>query len=730
VTIRRIIVSSRINPFVLEANQYKRDIAVLAHYLKDASCYLSTMTGRSQQYCGDWLKKQLKPGGRFAFKDPKVKMLERQENGDRKEVETSLFKFLSATIKEKDVIAATLTTYLPVSTKKSLLAVFIGANIKKRSKAKKEMFAAKSAGDKTLTTVKNIEQINAKQANNSLSGAHVSKSTPLFNKTAHSTLTSTCRSTSGYGNANNEKFLAGNRHYWSPNITINNIISIINHSDYAKISSVMAKYGLKEPTREEVLKAIHRCTHHYWRDDQGWRDVVAVVDRLSGLQRAAFLYTGDFYHLKELNPEFIRGFLGKLITRCTHEHPDPDSVFKDCHEDQRSLATQIHQFELLPLCPLNPKTGEPENAEISKFKGQPVYARVASTLEHIENTINEHGDFIQAFFVTGNLPASLGVFPDSIRKVAVTSDTDSTIFTVQDWVQWYSGRISFEEEGMSVAATMIYLSAATITDILARMSANFGVSEDSLFKIAMKNEFKFDVFVATQVAKHYYAYISCQEGQIFSKHQEEIKGVHLKSSSVSKQVMKTAKEMMIDIMKTIMAEKPVDLHALVKQIGDIERDVYQAIAHGSPEFFKFVRINSPDSYKGEAHKSNYRHHLFWNEVFGLRDGEMPTPPYSCCNVSTDLDSATKTREWIENMEDRELAARVSAYLTKYDKKYLGTVWIPHQIVQRNGMPKEILDAMNARRIVKDACNVFYIVLETLGVYLSNDKLTKLVSDYY
>ena len=47
----------------------------------------------------------------------------------------------------------------------------------------------------------------------------------------------------------------------------------------------------------------------------------------------------------------------------------------------------------------------------------------------------------------------------------------------------------------------------------------------------MKNEYKFDVFVPTQVAKHYYASIGCQEGNLYKAQEPEIKGVHLKSSN-------------------------------------------------------------------------------------------------------------------------------------------------------------------------------------------------------
>ena len=113
-------------------------------------------------------------------------------------------------------------------------------------------------------------------------------------------------------------------------------------------------------------------------------------------------------------------------------------------------------------------------------------------------------------------------FPDSIRRSAITSDTDSTIFTVQDWVIWHKGKVEFSEGATALATSVvIYLHRKTITHVLARMSANFGIETERIHQIAMKNEFKFDVFVPTQVAKHYYALISCQEGNVFDFEEED-----------------------------------------------------------------------------------------------------------------------------------------------------------------------------------------------------------------
>src|SRR5690606_6403502 len=117
----------------------------------------------------------------------------------------------------------------------------------------------KMAGDKVAEKIGNSKQTTFKIKNNSLSGAHSSPYTILWNKSSHSTLTSTCRVATSYGNTNNEKFLYGNRHYWCPDIARNNIISIINNSDLEKMGQVMQKFNLRAPTVDELQALLIRC---------------------------------------------------------------------------------------------------------------------------------------------------------------------------------------------------------------------------------------------------------------------------------------------------------------------------------------------------------------------------------------------------------------------------------------------------------------------------------------
>lgn len=706
------------NPFVLEKEQYHRDLNIFQHYVDDAAAYLHISTKRPLEECRNFVLNNLKSGGKFEFKDPAVRYLERQENGDRVEKVCSLSRYIGHSVENNQLISPTFTTYVNPKQVKSLLVDFIDGNVKARSVAKKAMFKAKMAGQKLLEFLKKLEQGNKKISNNSISGAHVSNSTPLFNRTAHSTLTSNCRSTSGYGNANNEKFLCGNRHYWNSKIVLNNIVSIVNHTDYEKQSKAMARWGIRHPSAEEVMECITYSTNLYWHNDKAMNVIKRLVYDLTPEQRSAFTYTGDLYHLAKYNDGVVRKFITQLSTAVRQPCDNPGEVFETHREEYRVLATQFFPEEM-------------RGQTMDKIKGTDIEQWVASTVKNIENTIQEYRDLIEAFWVTDNVPASLAFFPESIRRAALTSDTDSTIFTVQDWVFWQHGNDpGFTPQTTATAATMIFLAAETITHVLARMSANFGIETERIHQVAMKNEFKFDVFVPTQVGKHYFAYISCQEGNIYKEFEKEIKGVHLKSSNVPKVIMEQAENMMAEIMDTIIAGKKISLHAMLKKVADIEREVRRSVLAGESTYFRAAQIKTSDSYTKSAEESPYQHYLLWQEVFAPKYGDAPAPPYSGVKVCVNLKSKTSMNAWVESIQDKALAQRLNDWIVRNMKVGMQAMLLPQENLSLKGMPEEIAMVMDMRKTIFDMTGTFYLILETLGFYCVNDALTHLVSDTY
>lgn len=711
------------NPFVLNKEDYKRDIDFRKHYVNDVSLFLSKMTGDPVEKTRQFVLSNLAPGGLFEFKDPSIVYFDRGENGDRVEKQGTLLNYIRESVQNEEIIAPTFTTYLPVKQKQSILVEFVDENVAIRSRAKKAMFAAKMAGDTNMENFKNSEQSNAKISNNSISGAHVSTSTPLYNKTGHSTLTSNCRCTSGYGNANNEKMLSGNRHYHHPSIVLNNIVSIVNLTDMNKLKNVMDEYNMHYPTVEEAMDAVLFSTRLYWRSSKNESLIKELLSKLEPIERAAFVYVGDLYHIAKFNDALVRNFIDRLSKPCYDVNcENPSKVLKDNREEFIPLASQ-----LIPdvMKGIDHKKLKPE-VQQDKEK----LSMLASTVVSIRDTVEDYRTFIECFFVTQNVPASLAFFPTSIRRAALTSDTDSTIFTVQDWVKWKTGRMVVDAETNRVAATMIFLAAEAITHILARMSAHIGIETKRIHQVAMKNEFKFDVFVPTQVGKHYYAYIGCQEGNLFIDYEMEIKGVHLKSSNVPASVMKKAELMMKNIMDAAAAGQTISVKEKLEEVAQIENDILKDAIAGGSDYYRSLQVKSANSYTGELMQTNYQHHVFWQEVFAANYGEVPEPPYMMYKVPVSLPNPKAINAWLDTIENADLQSRARDYIKRNQKTAINTMYLPQQRIQATGIPKEIINILDMRRTILDCTTVFYIILETLGYYCLDKKISAIASDYY
>jgi hypothetical protein len=713
---------SRDSPFISKAEEYQRDINPLRDAVHQHANHLAIMAGIPYDQARQFVKQQLSEGGDFPLQEPNAVFLERDfDTGDREEGVMSMSQYIGEILQQEQIFAPTFTTYHNPRVRLSPLSKFQDDNVKSRGKAKKAMFVAEQDEGEESFNYKFFKgsQTTEKLANNAVSGAMVSEHNPITNKTGHSSLTSSCRQTSAYGNANNERFLASNRHYWSYDVTRYNIISIISHTDLKAVEQVMEKYQLHYPTAEETFEVVYRSAKLYWNSKPGYNRIRDLINRLTPVQRAAYVYTGDMYQLKEFNDDFVRAFMGRLIQRVDVPVADPAGVIKKWPEDFLNLAKQLQPEVTKGKSLKDIQTNDPRG-----------YGLVAAQTERIAITLWHYADLIRTFWATDNLPASIAMLPSSLRRVVLVSDTDSTIFTTQDWIIWYCKQVKFDATYDAICATMIFLASQSIVHILAKMSANVGIGRDHAFTIEMKNEFKFDVFALTQLGKHYYAQISCQEGNIMKKLKKEIKGVHLKSSNAPKALVKQNENMMLAIMDDIMTTGKISALKYVKEVADLERSIVESIRKGEFKFLKLSTVKDPAAYKNGAETSTYKQYGMWNDVFGQKYGKIAPPPYKAIYVSLELDSKTKTNNWLEKMPDQTIAAAMRNWLEENNRDKITSLQLPLPIVSSKGIPDEIMNAVDVRKIVQKATAMFYLVLETIGFYFNHDDLSQLAMDYY
>jgi hypothetical protein len=355
------------------------------------------------------------------------------------------------------------------------------------------------------------------------------------------------------------------------------------------------------------------------------------------------------------------------------------------------------------------------------------YGLVAANIKHILEVLSKYKDFIKVFWVNDSMPLSVSHFPASLRRCAITSDTDSTIFTVHYWVKTLSALPMFNNRSRSIAYTAVYLASQTIRHILAKMACNLGVEKKNLFKIQMKNEFFMPVFVLTSRAKHYFAYVSAREGNVYKELDMEIKGVGLRNSKVPIYYNKKVIEHMKTILNAAMEGKKISALSFLEEIAKEERAIMEAIKSGQYSHLTKETVKTKEAYKNPE-SSNWIHHGMWEEVFAPKYGHVEELPYRSVKISLNLKSKSKLQDWLDKIEDPGVKYRMEEWLKSRDRTSLTMLLMPESVLARTGVPPEATCGVDIRELIRSTMEAFYLVTESLGLYFKNDRNTKLISD--
>lgn len=709
------------NPFIKPNNEYKRDITYLKEYYEDCARFISIMRQVPFEEAWNWVKKKTKEDPKFKLIDPVVRLLTRDKNLDRFREEMTFTQYIQDTLDKRHILSPSLTSYVPIDQDTSVIAEYVIENMQKRKLLKKAALHAEVTGDHITFNIKEGQQTSQKIKNNALSGASAQPHSAIFNKSTHSTLTSTCRTATSYGNSNNERLIAGNRHYWSVDIIIADMMYYINVVDSDKVKKAMNKYGIRYPTVEEVLEMVWRSSIHYWNSPALRKVIQDLVTKMTDIQRAVVHYSGDLYHLMMCNSDVIRqmfsAFIDTELEPLSLEEAD-DVLTKQVDEFLWSLALTLnrHLVKGIPFVELKEKCPE-------------AYCKVAATGKHLIQTFNQYVDLFEAFICTNALPTTVYSIPSIMRDSVLGSDTDSNIFTTQEWGKWYTGKYSLDDTSRAIGDVVNLLVSYNVANILATVSANMGVAEKDVKRLRMKNEYSFPVFCLTKKAKHYFAFQDVRESNVMKKPNIEVKGVGLRGSATSDRVAEEVDNVIEYMLSRIAKGKKISAFHLYDRIATIESDMRTSLDSGHIEYLTKGRINDMNAY-AKPMSSSYAYHDMWVNVFADTYGEVPDPPYSTVKVNMLLHNKTAIANWLEKMEDKVIANKMRLWLDKTGRDNLESVHVPDPIVSFKPIPKEIVMASDVRGTVYGAVRPLYDILETTNLYFMDENNCRLISDFH
>lgn len=704
------------NPFARDVAWYTRDVDIADAYRNQSAIILSLSLGLDYDYCRNWVDLEIAEH-EIVHPQPMICVLERDELGDRHKAAYPFLKYIDMAVQEGNYLMGTFSQVMSKERNYGELPQYIIGNLDRRSAEKRLQLDASRIGDHFQAERHNNNQNDAKRLNNSISGNTRSPFSNNHDRSAHPILTSSCRIANGSANSNNDRLLNGNRHYFSADIAMANMASILELSDWQIIDKAVTQYGLHIPTAEETLECILRSLSLYAPSRVAAANIWRFIRGMNPLQRTAVVYSGDMYHLMLHNDDYVREFITGLLRLPTEPHPDHDAWTKRVDDD-----TKMQVSVVLSSVMKQHKWGS------DGLKAEPDYWKIGTLCHDIYQHLTHHAAMIEAFLVSRNIPFSTSYFPEAHRKAGVASDTDSALFTVQDWVKWYTGNLDITLYNMMVAETLGYVVSETTTHNLTSLVANIGVVDPiERRRLSMKNEWLYPVFALTPRAKHYYGNAAIQEGVIFSEFERERKGVELIGSNLPIDLRSSLIGMMEGIVDTVTRGEQIDLDAILSGVAQWEHAIYKSVTAGETTFLRAAKINEEEAYSNE--KSRYLNYKLWCDVFAPKYGDVEPPPYSALSFSIYPDSKRKTELWIDSWEDVEMAERMRVWMRQNDKTYIGELLLPEFVILAVGIPAEILPVLNVRKLIGRAMSSFYLALQTLGYHTFDKEQSRLISDY-
>ena len=646
--------------------------------------------------------------------NPIVTYRNRLHNGDREITTDTLTAYLKDSIRNKDIVVPSLTVYDNPKVKKSIHSTFLATTIAGRKIDKGLAAKYKTSGDMERSKYHNILQKVKKIFSNSLSGAYASKSTVLYNPSQHYTLTSMTGAVASIGNAVTESMVAGNKHFRTPEVMFNYVVGLLTGVNLVSIAAVVIRYKLHIPTSDEVMDMLLYSSRNYWTNHEKEAKIKEYLDKLDKYELCALMYVNDMYHLAKYNDDVMRTMLGKISERVTTGSDNPK---EDLDNSVEGICNLAHHICMEDIKGMHIDYNDESIASTLKILG--------STVKNITNVLSGYATFIKAFFVTDILPIDISNIRGMYRDSIVLSDTDSTCGAYDFWAEWYTGTTALTQEGTAITATVMTFNTQAIDHYIRVFAKNMNIAAKDVGLLKMKSEYFWHMFVPANVSKHYYATTLVVEGVVHPVAELELKGVHLIASKANQEVVKTAHNMMRDIGDTIAGGRPIDPLKYINLVVEKEKWVTERVGAGDLSFFTYAKVRTPDSYKSEdKSKSPYFHYMVWNEAFADKYGQSDPPTYMAIKVSTTINTKRLLREWLESIEDREIAAKLDKVFSDNNKVSYGTALLPFTVINNSGIPDELIPAIDIYRMVVDNLSPLYTVLETLGIYRKPNLLLK------
>lgn len=681
---------------------------LIKSYIKNMTTYLSKTTNKSPSEIETFVKKVTES----KFDNVQVTNIISDSNQDTSKKQQPLWDFIHNN--HSNVITPGGSIYKPATQQVALVKEMIIDRLAERSVVKKKMLNAKAAGDHKVAKISHYQQATIKIGINSLPGGMGSPYNCFYDRGGYNAITSTARALIGQSFAVCEQLLGGNFAWFETEDVINHIITNINHraSDNT-IDGIMTRYKLKQITPKELSKYFIDSVKLY-KPKLNPTAIIELTNTLTPQEVNYLYYMGNLRHIIWHNKEVFRPWIDNLmdVTNLDYtQEVDPQDLYK-IDGDLRDVLTATYN----------------QLTEGLQFKDLPKKrVDLASKFVIIANHFNKNLDAVKDLFdnfvhFPTNTPR-INNKKHMWRSTVIASDTDSVLFTSKDWMEWMTGDVLQDSvENQQISSLVVYWLTKATAHVLKKFSIQVGATGDDIYRMKMKNEFKYSSFILFELKKTYAGVVTIQEGVVLPEPDADIKGANLRSSSIPEHTTKFIKNTIIDDILKASINKKLSATKLIKRVVTFEEEIRQSVLSGSVEFLKMTSVNIESSYANPL-STAYFYYIAWNHIFGKKYSDIRIPtkvsilPLQKPNV--------QYKKYLQNT-DKNIYKNFTTFVDQY-KKFPPKIAIADTIPK---IPKELLPIIDTRDIIYNNVKPLYLTLSGLGIDVGYEKQKVLLSDIY
>ncbi len=672
--------------------------SILRTYIEQAACYISKKYDVSEEKAIELATRICKE----KYKPLTGIIVDTKVEGCPVIKAVDLAKFLEAN--SEMLVSPSGSFYIPHKKKLAKCIQMIIDRLAQRKKHKKLMLKYKAEGNEAESLIHYYSQTLIKININSLPGNFGSAYSIFFNKENYNAITSGSRALIGYANSMIEALLGGNFAWFSVEELLQHIYSHITHGIPTEmVRKCMEKYKLQPKTWVDLFN-FYKGTMEKYDKYHDWNRVRSTVESLSFEEIQYFYYFQNLRHLLMENDAFFRNWLKELFDIKNVDlslQVEADDLFKV--DGALAIFCNVAFHEHV----------DPQDSSIQLYdlpKARPDLAKkFVCIAKYMEEKLKETDDLFATFIYTPLNRTSVKTRPFMYRNSAVISDTDSSIFTVKDWVGWFTGDIySVSSDAYAIATCMIYWITNAVTHALKIFSIAHGAEGQFESVMAMKNEFLYPVMVLADVKKHYAGVTYIQEGVILPTPEIDIKGVQFKGSDICKLATEFAKHFIeVDILENLYKHGRISAHDLIEKVRNFEARISSDIQAGKTDWFNPLAIRTKDHYANPM-SSNWYSYFAWEQIFAESYGDISLPTKT---PAVHINRPNKTYlGWLEK-ENPSIYKKMINFLDKY-KRFPSAIAINPV---SNRVPKELIPLIKASDIIHSNVKPCHLILKQIGI---------------